>query len=95
MQNWVAALTIVLVMELGGLYFTRNIIPELIAQTTIGKIGLLHTHPYNLALNIIGIIPFIYGLWIHSQEMILVSLSLIILGHFFGWSKVHSKLRII
>ena len=95
MQNWLAALTIVLVMELGGLYFTRNIIPELMAQSTLGKIGLLHTHPYNLALNIIGMIPFVYGLWMHSIEMTLVGLSAIFMGHFFGWSTVNSKLRIL
>ena len=94
-HNWAAALISTLLAGGLGLYFTRNLIPEVMAQTTLGKIGLLHTHPFNLALNLIGIVPSIYGLWTHSVEMILIGLSIIVLGHFFGWSKVNAKLKIL
>lgn len=92
-QNWQAALLIMLGMESLGLLFTRKIDPELMSQTTLGKIGLLHKHPINLALNLIGLIPLLYGLWMHAGLIILIGLSVIIMGHFFGWSEVNSKLR--
>ncbi|MDD4974718.1 MAG: hypothetical protein PHY93_10235 [Bacteriovorax sp.] len=94
-QNWQAALLNAVVMGGMGLFFTRNIDPELMSQTTIGKIGLLHKHPINLTLNLIGIIVLLYGLWTHLVVTILIGLSVIILGHFFGWSNVNPKLRMI
>lgn len=94
-QNWPAALLISVVLEGVGLFFTRNIDPELMSQTTIGKIGLLHTHPINLAFNLVGIIALVNGLWMHAAEIVLVGISFIIMGHFFGWSKVNSKLRMV
>lgn len=92
-KNWQAALGIFLAMSAMGLFFTRNIDPELMSQTTIGKIGLLHKHPINFSLNFIGLFTFVYGLWMHSSETILIGSSVIVLGHFFGWSEVNAKLR--
>ncbi len=92
-HNWPAALLIFLVMEGLGLYFARNIDPELMAQTTLGRIGLLHKHPVNLTLNLIGLTIVVYGLWLQAGEMILGGLTLIVLGHFFGWPEVDSRFR--
>lgn len=94
-NNWQVALIIYVVMAGLGLFFTRKIDPELLSQTTIGKIGLLHTHPINITLNLIGIILLINGLWGHEGVVILLGISLVIMGHFFGWSKVNSKLRMV
>lgn len=92
-KNWPLALLITVVLGGLGLFFTRNIDPELMAQTTLGRIGLLHKHPINFALNSIGAIALIYAIWSHNLEGILCSLSIIILGHFFGWSEVNANLR--
>lgn len=92
-SNWPSALLSIFVFWGMGLYFTRNIHLDLISQTTLGKIALLHKHPINLALNLVGLIPLVSGLWQHSGELILLGFSVIILGHFFGWSEVNSKLR--
>jgi hypothetical protein len=88
-------LLMILVMSGMGLFFTRNIDPELMSQTTIGKIGLIHKHPINLTLNLIGTIALINGLWRHGGITILIGLSIILLGHFFGWANVNQKLRMI
>jgi len=92
-HNWQAALLSYLVLGGIGLYLTRNIDPELMAQTTIGRIGLLHKHPINLALNLVGIAVVIYALWLQLGVVILGGLSFIIIGHFFGWAEVDSRLR--
>ena len=94
-KNWQAAMIAIVAMGGLGLFFTRKVDPELMSQTILGKIGLLHKHPINLTLNLIGIIPLIYGLWMHEEVVILLGLSVIIMGHFFGWSKVNSKLRMM
>ncbi|MDO9181288.1 MAG: hypothetical protein Q7U04_02715 [Bacteriovorax sp.] len=94
-NNWALALSTFLVLGALGLFFTRKIDPDLMIQTTLGKIGLLHAHPINLTLNSIGVITIINGLWTHSAEIILVGLSVTLFGHFFGWSDVNSKLRMV
>ena len=93
-QNWHYALAAYLIMGILGLYFTRNIDSDLMAQTTIGRIGLLHAHPINFSLNMIGLIFLIYGMWMHEERSILIGVSTIILGHFFGWTQVNSKLKV-
>lgn len=74
-----------------GLISVWNADPEKMAETTLGKIALLHLHPFNLITQSIGLVPLVYGIWIHSVETILAGLSLVLLGHIVGWSKVDSK----
>lgn len=93
-NNWQYSLISFVGMGLLGLYFTRNINPELMSQTTIGRIGLIHAHPINLSLNVLGLFFLVYGIWMHEVLSILIGLSVIIFGHFFGWSKVNSKLKV-
>lgn len=92
-NNWPSALLSTVVFWGAGFYFTRNINVELISQTTLGKIALLHKHPINLALNLIGIVPLVIGVWQHRTELILLGMSGIILGHLFGWGEVSFKLK--
>ena len=93
-NNWQYSLISFVGMGLIGFYFTRNINPELMSQSTIGRIGLIHAHPINLSLNVLGLFFLVYGIWMHEVLSILIGLSVIILGHFFGWSKVNSKLKV-
>lgn len=87
-NNWTAALLSALFFAALGWFFVRQVNPYQMAQTTLGKLGLLHLHPFNITVQMIGLIPFIYGLWLHSAEPILVGLSLLFIGHFYGWSGV-------
>ena len=90
-HEWVAALlTLALTRAVAtASVWKKN--PEALSQTTLGKIGLLHLHPVNLLLQLIGVIPLLYGLWHHSGEFILAGVSLIFLGHVFGWEKIDRK----
>jgi hypothetical protein len=90
--NWPVAVSAIFLLRGLGLYVTRNIDPERMASTTLGRLGLLHLEPVNVALNAIGSIPLVYGIWAHSVEYILGGVSVVILGHFFGWSKVNGNL---
>lgn len=63
--------------------------PVKISKTVMGRLALLHLRPTNLVLRTGGFMFLIYGLWQHLPEFILTGLSVILLGHVFGWSQVH------
>ena len=65
--------------------------PERLAQTPMGKMALLHLHPMNAIVQIIGLIPLLLGVWQHSIELILGGLSVILFGHLMGWSKIDPR----
>lgn len=87
-NDWSLAMLSLLGGSLLGLYFVRNVDPELMGKTTLGRIGLLHLNPVNLSIQIAGLIPFVYGIWNHAIEYILSGITVVLLGHFFGWSQV-------
>jgi uncharacterized membrane protein YesL len=65
---------------------------EDLAQTTLGKILLLHLHPMNVVLQTLGIVTLFFGFWEHSAMYLMFGTSLILLGHMWGWRKVHQAL---
>ena len=75
-NNWQLALLTEIIFVVAGLFATRNVDLDNLAQTTWGKLGLLHTNPINLFLNVIGIVPLIVGIWLHSTELVLVASSI-------------------
>lgn len=93
-NDWVSAIVIVVLGGTLSLLAVRGIDPVKMADTTLGKIALMHLHPWNLALQTVGLFPLVYGLWIHSTEYILAGLSLIVLGHMWGWEKVDPRLEL-
>jgi len=91
--NWQVALGIFGVMNTVGLLAVRKLdYPEL-AQTTWGKMALLHLNPMNFLLQVTGAAMLVYGLLIQDTLTILTSITLILVGHFYGWSKVHRALK--
>jgi hypothetical protein len=93
-QNWRAALGIFLVMNTVGLILGRKVNYEALANTTLGKIALLHTQPMNLLLQLTGAAFLVYGLLQREGLTILAATSLIFAGHFYGWSRVHPALKL-
>ena len=65
---------------------------EDLAQTTFGKILLLHLHPVNLIVQSMGFAVLFCSVWIHSGRYIALGVSLILLGHMWGWHKVNQAL---
>jgi len=91
--NWQVALGIFAVMNTVGLMAVRKTNFGSLAQTTWGKIALLHLNPMNLILQLTGAAMAVYGLLIQDTLTILSSITLILVGHFYGWSKVHTSLK--
>lgn len=93
-HNWQAALLIVVIARLLAYAATRNVDREALSRTMLGRIAVLHLHPVNLAMQTIGAIVGLVGVWNHSTLTILSGISLVLVGHAFGWEDVHRSLRI-
>lgn len=91
-HNWGAAVAVFLVARAIGVALAWNARLDLLSQTVMGRIALLHLHPVNLALQTMGAAGAIWGLWTHAAVPILGGLSLIFAGHAVGWEKVHKAL---
>lgn len=66
-----------------------------ISQTTLGRLALLHLHPVNITIHSLGFAILIYGIWTHGAMAMLFGFSGIMLGHCFGWKKVHSSFALL
>lgn len=89
-QDWQRALLVGLTISLLGYISVWNVDVEKMSETPLGKLALLHLHPFNLITQLIGLVPLVYGIWIHSTEYILGGLSIVMIGHAYGWWKVNS-----
>ena len=91
-HNWMWALGCFALSELTSEMLSTETGAEMLSQTTLGKILLLHANPLNFFVQAIGGALLVYTLWLHSLPGIMIAISLILLGHFAGWSKVNSAL---
>lgn len=91
-QLWPYALFAFMLTKTLSFVSVFNVKSEQIANTTLGKIALLHLHPVNLLIQFLGLFLYILSVWIHSLEMFLISISIISLGHLCGWKKVNHNL---
>lgn len=91
MHQWQLGLLSLLIMTVFGFFLARHAVPEEIAETRPGKLALLHLHPVNFAVQVLGFALLIVGLWLHRAEAILGGLSITFLGHIFGWEKVDPR----
>jgi hypothetical protein len=89
--QWQTALSVFVLALVLALFSVMDTSPQKLSQTTIGKIGLLHLHPMNLTIRFIGAVILLYGIWQRSLEFTLGGLSVLFLGHTFGWAKVDSR----
>lgn len=87
-HNWVPALALVVFSRLIGTAIAWNMDYLTIKETTWGKLAFLHIHPANAVIQTLAAVVLFYGIWMHETSSILTGLSVIILGHFFGWAKV-------
>lgn len=91
-HNWIWALAAVLLSAIVARIPTRGMREENLAETTLGKIMLLHMHPMNLMVQIAGIGLLIYSIWTHSAILIMAGVSIILFCHLWGWHKVNDAL---
>lgn len=82
------ALGALVVGRLLAILSTLDVSVENMAQSRLGKIALLHLNPLNMLIQLIGLVVLANALWGHNSQMMLIGVSLILVGHFFGWEKV-------
>jgi hypothetical protein len=91
-HNWMWAVVALVAGLALGRIATLGMHEEQLAQTTLGKILLLHLHPLNVVIQLSGFAVLLYSFWIHSSVHILLAVSMILLGHMWGWHKVNEAL---
>lgn len=91
-HNWMWALAVVVWSGILGGLSTAKTNERTLAQTLLGKIMLLHLHPVNLTVQLAGFVVLFYGIWIHSIVYLMIAVSLVFLGHMWGWHKVNEAL---
>lgn len=92
LHNWIWAVGALLLSMIVGIIVAPVGSPDNLAQTTIGKLALLHLHPANVSVQSIGLLLMIYGLWMHAEVMLMLAFSVIMLGHLWGWHRVNEAL---
>ena len=89
---WAWAVVALIVGLAFGVLATAGMNVEELGQTILGKILLLHLHPVNVALQTFGFAVLLYSFWVHSAVSMLLAISVIMVGHMFGWHKVSHAL---
>ena len=89
---WAWAVVALIVGLAFGVLTTAGMNVEELGQTILGKILLLHLHPVNVALQTFGFAVLLYSFWVHSAVSMLLAISVIMVGHMFGWHKVSHAL---
>lgn len=93
LQNWQYALGIIVLERVISILLVWKVNLNELANTAIGKIALLHLHPFNFTVQLVGLIIALIGVWQHSTVYTLAGISLIVLGHFFGWNRIDSGFK--
>jgi hypothetical protein len=91
-HEWMWALGCFAIAELISEMLSTQIGAETLAQTTLGKLMILHANPVNFFVQLAGGVFLLYCIWMHSLTGIMAAISVILLGHFVGWNKVNSAL---
>lgn len=91
-HDWMWALACFAVAEVMSELLSTQNEAEMLSQTTLGKIMILHANPVNFLVQAVGSALLVYSIWIHSLTGTMLAISVILLGHFAGWSKVNPAL---
>lgn len=89
---WAEAILSYLASRAIGALAVSRLDVRALAQTLLGRLGLLRLEGSNLVLQMAGLIVLLYGLWSHEVRMLLAGVSVILLGHTQGWSSVDPRL---
>ncbi len=85
---WVESLLVLLFSRVIANFIAFRANPEVLAQSSVGRIALLHAQPINMLIQLVGLVGFFYGLWTHEVKVILMGISIVMLGHLVGWHRV-------
>jgi len=91
--KWGVALTLFVMSSVVSMIAASDAEYEKIAETTLGKIALLHLKPSNVFFQLSGVVFLISGLLSHTAQSLLIGASAVFIGHMSGWGKVHPALE--
>ncbi len=91
-HNWMGAVTAALLSAVFGSVLTWRIPEQRLGETVWGKMMILHLHPVNAVTQLMGFSLVVYGIWLHSAVYTMTGVSLVLIGHLWGWSKVSNAL---
>lgn len=84
-QNWLGAVVAGLGLPLLGSILTMRVNTDQFRKSSYARLVLIHAHPINMLLHIVGAVIAVYGIWRHDTVLILTGVSVITLGHAWGW----------
>lgn len=87
-HEWIPAVLLVFIARTLSFIFVGPLNYSQVASHTWGKLALLHSRLTNLIIQTGGAVLLLYGLWNHEVLQILSGLSIVLLGHWFGWSEI-------
>lgn len=87
-HQWVTSLLTLAAGRLIGNLLAATTDYSTLAASSWGRLAMLHLHPMNYAIQFVGAVVAFYGIWMHSTVSILVGLSIVFLGHLWGWQKL-------
>lgn len=84
---------LVVLFGVGGLgtFLTRNIDKAALARTTLGRFFLVSSHPANISIQLLGYVLVSYGSWVHLSVPILSGVTLVLMGHLWGWDRFQGR----
>lgn len=91
--QWGVALTLLVMSSVVSMIAASDAEYEKIADTTWGKIALLHLRPSNVFFQLSGLVFLVSGLITHNTQSLLIGASLVFIGHMSGWGIVHPALE--
>ena len=84
-QNWLGAVIAGFGLPILGSVLTMRVNTDQFRRSSYARLVLIHAHPINMLLHILGAVVTVYGIWGHDTVWILSGISIITLGHAWGW----------
>lgn len=88
-QNWLWAVVAGFGLPILGSILTWRVNTDQLRKSSYARLVLIHAHPLNILLHIVGAAITVYGLWNHQTLVILSGISVLILGHVWGWKSAN------
>lgn len=91
--RWGVALTLFVMGSVVSMISASDADYAKMAETTLGKIALLHLRPVNVFFQLLGMVFLVQGLITHNAQSMLLGATSVFVGHIAGWGKVHASLE--
>ena len=87
----IAGILVAVIFFLIGTITTIRVNRQKVMETPMGRFLSAIMNPVNISVQLLGYLVFAYGMWEHSGFSILSGISIILLGHAWGWRKIYGR----